>query len=136
MGYTFAEITLSNLGDVTMAQRGIIKETEIRQTTLTAIVDTGAATLIINEEICRKLGLAEESSYEARLADGSTHLYAKTEPVQIQWKNRDTVCRAVVVPNAKETLLGVIPLEDMDLTIHPSKQELVGVHGDEMLFRV
>jgi hypothetical protein len=30
-----------------------------------------------------------------------------------------------------EALLGVIPLEDMDLIVDPVKQELVGRHGDK-----
>jgi len=42
---------------------------------------------------------------------------------------------ALVLTNAKDILLGAIPLEEMDLTINP-KKELVGVHGDKVMHRV
>jgi hypothetical protein len=52
-------------------------------------------------------------------------------PVEMRWKNRFTACRPWVVPGAQETLLGAIPLEDMDLMVDPTQQRLVGVHGEE-----
>jgi clan AA aspartic protease len=136
MGLVHAEITLRNCGDVSAVKRGIIKESEIRQTTIRALVDTGAATLIINEAIRQQLGLAIEKPYAAELADGSKQVYAHTEPVQIQWKDRQATCDAVLVPNASNVLLGAIPLEAMDLIINPSKQELTGAHGDEILLMI
>ena len=136
MGLVKAEITLKNTGDITDAQRGYIKEPEIRQTTVTAMVDTGAATLVINEAIRRQLGLNLQDIYVAELADGSVQTYNKTEAVQIQWKNRDALCRAILIPNASDVLLGAIPLEEMDLIINPLKQELIGAHGDQAILRV
>jgi hypothetical protein len=35
-------------------------------------VDTGAVSLVINEDICRKLGLAIKTTRTATLADGGT----------------------------------------------------------------
>ena len=87
-----------------------------------------------NEAIRRQLGLTIESTYVAELADGSVETYGLTEAVHIQWKNRDAICRAILVPQASEVLLGAIPLEAMDLIINPSKQELVGAHGDTVVF--
>jgi clan AA aspartic protease len=136
MGHVYAEIILKNAGDVTNVKRGYIKEPEIRQATVTAMVDTGAATLIINEDICRQLGLSVESTYEAELADGSVQTYGYTEVVQIHWKDRKTSCEAVVIPNASDVLLGAIPLEAMDLIINPLKQELTGAHGDKVLYMI
>ena len=136
MGYVHAEITLKNAGDVTNVKRGYIKEPEIRQTTVTAMVDTGAATLIINEDVRQKLGLLVESTYKAELADGSVQTYGLTESVQIQWKDRKIACQAVVIPNANDVLLGAIPLEALDLIINPVKQELIGAHGDTVVYMI
>jgi clan AA aspartic protease len=133
MGIVRAEITLKNGGDLTFAQRGLIKEPEIRQITVNATVDTGAITLVINEAVRQQLGLEIEEDYEAELADGSKNKYTRTEAVQIQWKNRKSLCRPILVPNAKKVLLGAIPLEDMDLIVSPSKQELTGAHGEKEL---
>jgi clan AA aspartic protease len=131
MGFVHIDITLKNAFDAGNAKRGNIKESEIRQTTVTAMVDTGAATLVINEAIREELGLELENTYTARLADGTFHKYFYAEPVEILWKNRKTVLRPVVVPNANKILLGAIPLEDMDLIVNPVKQELAGAHGEE-----
>jgi predicted aspartyl protease len=51
MGNVFAEITVKNVGDIALAQAGYIVEDNVRSVTLTAVVDTGATTLVINEEI-------------------------------------------------------------------------------------
>ena len=133
MGFVHAEITLKNAVDEANAQRGIIKESEIRQTTLTAMVDTGAGTLVINEEIRQLLGLEIKAFRQAKLADGSLNKCGLTEPVCVQWKNRDTICQAMVLPNSSTVLLGAIPLEGMDLIINPVSQELTGAHGEEIL---
>ena len=136
MGIVYADITLKNATDIKDCKRGLIKEQEIRQTTVAALVDTGAATLVINEDHRQQLGLDTEDTYKARLADGSKQIYYYTEPVQIQWKNRKATLQAILVPTATEVLLGAIPLEAMDLIVNPSEQELVGAHGDEILFRI
>jgi clan AA aspartic protease len=133
MGMVHAEITLKNLIDMSDAERGMIKDSEVRQTTVTAVVDTGAGTLVINEAIRQKLGLKIKGTRRATLADGAAHEYEVTEPVSVHWKNRDSPCNAYVLPNANKVLLGAIPLEAMDLIVNPAKQELVGAHGDEIM---
>jgi hypothetical protein len=57
MSTAYTEITLKNGCDVTDMRRGRIKEPEIRQVTVTAMIDTGAWTLIIDEAAREKLGL-------------------------------------------------------------------------------
>ena len=130
MGTVEADITLYNVADKTLAQYGYIKTTEIRTMAVRAVVDTGAASLIINEEQCRILGLRIEEERSLKMANGSRVNCKITEPVDIYWKDRHWPCSAVVVPGAESVLLGAIPLEGMDLMINPKTQELVGVHGD------
>ena len=125
------EITLANAGDKVRVECGILKE--IRSVTLEAMPDTGAWTLVINEQTRQKLGLAIEEMTESTLADGKTGAYGITEGVKIRWKNRSTIHPAVVVPDAKEILLGALPLEAMDLMVDPVNERLVGVHGDQPL---
>jgi predicted aspartyl protease len=55
MSIVRTEITLKNAGDLTMARRGYIQESDIREITVQAMVDTGAWTLVINEAIREKL---------------------------------------------------------------------------------
>ena len=135
MGNVFAEITLKNDRDLVLAKEGHISEEDVRNITVKAVVDTGAVTLVINEAICQKLGLAIKGTRLATLADGSKVVCKISEPVWIYWKDRDAICQAVVLPEG-EVLLGVIPLEFMDLIVDPVKEELVGAHGDRIMSRL
>jgi clan AA aspartic protease len=133
MGTFKEEITLENIKDRGVAERGYIKESEIRTLKVDAMPDTGAWTLVINEDVRQKLGLATKKTSRSTLADGKTETYDVTESVEIRWKDRSTVLPAVVVPNAKDILLGALPLEAMDLMVDPAHGRLVGVHGDQPL---
>jgi clan AA aspartic protease len=134
MGIVSAEITLKNVADAVMARAGLIEEREVRSVAVTAVVDTGAASLVINEEIRDKLGLGIEEERTARVADGRNVFCQVTEAVKVDWKDRSVSCNAMVIPGAKAVLLGAIALEGMDLMIHPARQELTGVHGDNVEF--
>jgi len=131
MGTFYEKITLENGTDRALARRGNIPESQVRSVEVEAMPDTGAWTLIINEEIRQRLGLEKDDDAETTLADGSTTLNDLTEPVRILWKDRSTYQQAVVIPDAKEILLGAFPLEGMDLCVDPVNQRLVGVHGDK-----
>ena len=131
MGFVHTEITIRNTGDVIKAEDGIIPEEDIRQVTVDAMVDTGASTLVINEDLREQLGLKVRGQRPVTLANETKDIALITESVEIHWKNRDTTCRALVVSGAGKILLGAIPLEDMDLMVDPKRQELVGAHGDE-----
>ena len=56
MGNVHAEITLRNIADCGNVRKGLIGEEAIRSVTVNALVDTGAMTLCINEEIRQKIG--------------------------------------------------------------------------------
>jgi clan AA aspartic protease len=131
MGVVYAEITLKNASDVSAVNRGYIKEPEIRETTVRAMVDTGAITLVINEKMRAKLGLSIVDQREATLANNQKEVCKITEGVNVHWKDRVTLCQALVVSGDGGVLLGAIPLEGMDLMVNPVDQELVGIHGDK-----
>ena len=133
MGLVYAEITLKNALDVGNAGVGIIKEQDIRQIAVSALVDTGAWTLVINEAVREKLGLRILGTDSGTLANGAKSIYNVAGPLEIGWKNRRTVCDALVLPDGDDVLLGAIPLEAMDLTVNPRGEELVGAHGDQMV---
>jgi clan AA aspartic protease len=133
MGTVYAEITLKNVFDEEKAEEGLIREDEVRSITVKAIVDTGASTIVINEEQRQKLGLATTEERRTTLADGKSVPSWRTKPVAIYWKDRSHACPASVIPGAGKVLLGAIPLEGMDLIIHPRTGELTGAHGDEQL---
>ncbi|GMO23428.1 MAG: hypothetical protein Ta2B_02640 [Termitinemataceae bacterium] len=133
MGMVHANITLRNAGDATIAERGLMAKSEVRQTAVCALVDTGAATLVINEWVRAKLGLKIVRQRDATLANNQTQICGVSEAIEVQWNDRSMICQALVVPGDGDVLLGAIPLEDMDLIVNPVKQELVGAHGDKIL---
>ena len=134
MGMTYADITLTNVHDEGNAKSGFIREADIRTVNVTSIVDTGAMSLVITEDICKELGLSAVDERFARTANGQRVASKVTEPVKIKWKKRFFTGHALVIPGAESVLLGVIPLEGMDLMVNPVNQELVGIHGDKEEF--
>ena len=125
MGLVHAEIKLTNSEDIGVFKRGYIKEEDIRHETVTALVDSGAYMLCINEHIKGQLGLSVVDSAQAELADGSIKQVDIVGPVEIRFKNRRCSVDAAVLPGEAEVLLGAIPMEDMDVLINPKSQKLI-----------
>ena len=136
MGTVYAELTLRNSEDIALANQGFLKSENIRTVTVTAIVDTGAFSLVIDETTMQKLGLGTVGVKQVRIANGEQITCPVTTPVEINWKDRQSVMRVTAVPGLPQVLLGVLPLEEMDLVVHPKLNELVGAHGEEMEFMV
>jgi clan AA aspartic protease len=87
-----------------------------------ALVDTGALHLCIPEHVALQLCLQTVEQREVHLADGSIRLVNYVAPVQIAMLGRACVTGALVLGD--EVLLGAIPMEDMDLMIHPSQHRV------------
>ena len=136
MGYVYADITIKNGQDVLGHMKGTIQEPDIRQTTVQAMVDTGAGTLIMNDALRQELGLVVMGEKYATLANRAVKMCKYTEPVQVNWGNRSSMVSAVIMEGADEVLLGAIPLEEMDLIVDPARQTLIGAHGDIPLMRI
>ena len=79
MGLVYENITLKNATDVGDLKRGFIKDGEVRQIKTLAMVDTGAGTLVINEDIQRELGLDVEGERPVALANTSAQMCKVTE---------------------------------------------------------
>ena len=134
MGFVYTEVTLKNLGDVYKAENGLIGEQQVRQETVKAMADTGASTLIINEELQERLGLKAMRAKKVTMANEKKEQCFFTESVEISWKDRETTLRPLVIPGSKEILLGALPLEAMDLMVDPIRQDVIGAHGDEEVY--
>jgi clan AA aspartic protease len=136
MGHVNTQITLKNLDDTKQAKKGNLPEHKIRQATVDVMVDTGATMLVINGELFRQLGLDVLEERETTFANHAKEMCKVTEAVEIHWENRSVVMSALVVEDAPEILLGVLPLEGMDLIPDTVNHRLVGVHGDHPVYRV
>ncbi|MFZ5628184.1 MAG: clan AA aspartic protease [Spirochaetota bacterium] len=112
MGLVYAKIELSNP-----------KLPDLASYTADALVDTGAFMLCIPEHVRLQLNLAELEKREVTLADNTKQLCPYVGPIMIRFANRSCFTGALVLGD--RVLLGAIPLEDMDLIVHPLRRELM-----------
>ena len=106
MGFSNAKLLLKN------PRRADMVPVEVE-----ALADSGALHLCIPEHIQIQLQLDEVDKKETTFADGSKKLLPYVGPIEIRFKNRVGFAGALVMGD--QALLGVIPMEDMDLVIIP-----------------
>jgi clan AA aspartic protease len=125
MGVVYADIELINSEDLTMVRRNLIGAEEIRRMRLSMLVDSGAYMMAINETIQSQLEFPFIEKRKVQLASGQVVEYDVVGPIDVRFANRRAVCSAFVLPGDSESLLGAIPMEEMDVLVHPKRQELV-----------
>ncbi len=91
--------------------------------TAQALVDNGAMHLCIPEALSRQLNLAAERVRRVTFADGRSVEAPYVGPVRVEVAGRTCFVGAMVFGD--EVLLGAIPMEDLDLLVDPTRQELV-----------
>lgn len=106
MGHAYAEIELANPRDPS------VEPVHVR-----ALADSGSIFLCIPEWIATRLGLEAVPDREVTLADGSRRKVPYAGPVQLRFGNRTCFVGALVFGD--QTLLGAVPMEDLDLVINP-----------------
>lgn len=112
MGTIHADLTLTNL----FTKQSLVTK---------ALVDTGATFMCVTEAIAVQLGFdtTEVSRHLVTLADGRQIRVPRIAPIEIGFANRSYVTEALVLGD--EPLMGVLPLEAMDLLVDPLRQQLV-----------
>jgi clan AA aspartic protease len=125
MGAVYADIELINNDDMALVRRNFMDKDEVRRMFVNIRVDTGADMLCINESIQEQLKFPIMEKRKAQLANWQFLECDVVSSVELHFKNRRTICNAMVLPGDAEPLLGCIPLEDMDVLIHPLRQELI-----------
>ena len=125
MGMIYAEIQLTNCDDLALSRRQLLDSSKVRSMQVKANVDSGAYMLCLNEQVAAQLDLPVVNRQVAELADGTSRELNVVGPVEIRFANRVTNCNAMVLPGESEILLGAIPIEDLDVIIHPREQMLV-----------
>ncbi len=107
MGLTYASIEIENL----FTQRGMKVD---------ALVDSGSVFLTIPEHVAVQLGfdLTEVSTREVVLAKAHRQEVPMIGPLRVKFGNRYCDLSALVLGD--EPLLGAVPMEMMDLVLHPA----------------
>ena len=134
MGLVYAEILLTNGKDLDLAEKHIIGQEEVKHITVNMLVNSGAYMMCINESIQVILDLPFVEKERYAMANGTTVDLDIVGPLNMTFRHRITRCNAVVLPGDSEPLPGAIPMEEIDVLIHPLRQELIlnpgnsGVH--------
>ncbi|GHV31024.1 hypothetical protein AGMMS4952_18940 [Spirochaetia bacterium] len=129
----YEDLVVRNLEDVFDFNRGRIKESEVRQTTVHFKADTGAHRNVITRDVFERLGLCKEGEQMFKLAGGQSAQMDVSSPMEIIWHDRRIVMDAAIAPPGASNLFSITAMELLDLMPNPSKGCLVGVHGDEYL---
>jgi clan AA aspartic protease len=111
MGLIFAEIELANA-----------RNDDLDSMTVNALVDSGAVHLCIPQHVANQLELRELDRREVTIANGEKIMVPYVGPILIKFSNRQCLVGALVM--GEQALLGAIPMEDMDVVIHPSRLTL------------
>ena len=111
MGHVKATIKVSNP-----------TKTDLKSIDIVCLVDTGATYLCLPQHVANQLELKELQKREVILANGQSQLVPYVGPVKVEFENRICFVGAMVLGD--QPLLGAIPIEDMDLVIHPSQFKL------------
>ncbi|OGT03385.1 MAG: hypothetical protein A2143_07015 [Gallionellales bacterium RBG_16_57_15] len=112
MGVTYVDLKITNL----FSKQSIDAH---------ALVDTGATFRCVTEEMALQLGfdIGEVAGHVVTLADGRQIKVPRIAPIEIEFGNRSYVTEALVLGD--EPLMGVLPLEAMDLMVDPLRQQVI-----------
>ncbi len=125
MGLVYADVELINAEDIGLARRNIIADEDVKRMNINILVDSGAYMMAVNDTIQEQLNLPFIEKRKAQMASGDVVEYDVVGPVMVKFANRTATCNAFVLPGDSEPLLGAIPMEEMDVLIHPQRQELI-----------
>ncbi|MBC8042718.1 MAG: clan AA aspartic protease [Rhizobacter sp.] len=123
MGWVHADIELINADDLSLERRGMMKPEEVRRLKVTALVNSGAYTLVVPESVRLQLGLDVIDEDVVQYANSDFQQVPVTTGVEIKFENRRALCNPVMIGDA--VLLGAMPMEAMDVVIHPKTQKLI-----------
>jgi predicted aspartyl protease len=108
----------------------------VRHVTLSGVVDSGAAKLVLPQRAVDELGLLPDGETTVRLADNRRERRSVVSNVWLQLLGRHGVFSAVVEPNRQDALIGAIVLEELDLLVDCGTQSLYPREPDSTLTEI
>ena len=130
MGEIVATVELENPVDRDLVERGAAQESEVRRSSIDAVVDTGAVMLMLPQNVVERLGLQTRRTIIVTYADERREERPLAGPVTVRIGNRSTNTDCVVGPPLSEPLLGQIVLEALDLIADCTNRTLAPRYPD------
>ena len=115
MGETAVDIELENPEERGLFKRGYGRESDIRRSSVEAIVDTGAAMLVLPRSVVERLGVNADRIAIVTYADERKEERPVAGPLAVRTCNRFMSTDCIVGPPLSKPLVGQIVLEALDL---------------------
>jgi clan AA aspartic protease len=124
MGRITTTLEITNRLDQGLATRGFIPPEQVRTVTLhDVLVDTGASTLCLPQEVVAQLGLEllREVDVSTATGIGKARIF---RDATISLLGREGTFECLELPGGRNALLGVIPLEALGIELDLQNQRL------------
>ncbi|MBI3414060.1 MAG: clan AA aspartic protease [Verrucomicrobia bacterium] len=124
MGKVTIQIKLQNWGDVELLATGKRKRAP-RAVATEALVDTGAVKVYLQASVIRQLGLRAIGEVQSRTMSNRTEKRRLFSPVDLEIQGRSGQFSVIEIPDELPNLIGLIPLEDLDLVVDCQGRKLI-----------
>ncbi len=125
MGRFSVNVELTNDEDLYRLNAGLISADQVRRVRIMGLVDSGATRLVIPESVAAQLGLERPGTTRVRYADGRTADRPVAQRIRLAYAGRESIFNAIIEPARESALIGAIVMEDLDLIIDCTGQQLV-----------
>lgn len=124
-GRCSVHVVLTNQEDLYRAKAGRLDPSQVRRITIPALVDSGAARLVIPAAVAEKLGLELSDAVKVRYADSRTAIRPVARGIYLEYASRGDVFSAIVEPDRDTALIGAVVMEVLDLIVDCTSHRLV-----------
>ena len=136
MGRVTVEFVLSNYSDMNLVETGYLTPDRVRRVTMTGVIDTGAARLVLPQGVCEMLGLPVTGHSAVRYADHRRERRDIVSNAHVAFLGRGGVFNAIVEPARSDALIGAIVMEDLDMIVDCPAHKVVPREPDAILTEV
>ena len=124
MGRITTTLTIANRADQVLASRGFIPPEQVRSVTLqNVLIDTGATTLCLPQDVIAQLGLELLKEVDVATATGISKARIFRDAT-ISLLGREGTFECLEQPGGRDALVGVIPLEALGIELDLQNQNL------------
>jgi clan AA aspartic protease len=125
VGRFSVDFEVANNDDLALVRRGLLKPGQVRRATISGVVDSGAAMLVLPQSVVKRLDLPLGNQVNVRYADGRRARRREAKGASIKLLGREDTFTAVIEPKRENALIGAIVLEALDLLIDCKNQRLI-----------
>lgn len=124
IGTITTTLTIANRADQVLASRGFASPEQVRSVTLqNVLIDTGATTLCLPQDVIAFLGLELLKEVDVATATGISKARI-FQDAKISLLGREGTFECLELPGGRDALVGVIPLEALGIELDLQNQTL------------